>query len=170
MAELFLKQGHIRRAIGIYRRMVLFQPGNGQARQRLAELEAAALSQQGGAMSFREHIQRIVESTPGAVACTIMGFDGIAIDTYELPGSNVDISTLLIEFGAAAQQLRRTGNEGGATGELVEMSVTGGKLSAIIRPLTKEYFLAVVLGPNALTGKARFLMRVLAGEIARELS
>jgi predicted regulator of Ras-like GTPase activity (Roadblock/LC7/MglB family) len=170
MAELFVKQGHPQRALAIYRKVVRDNPADEGARQRLHELEAGAASEkQGGPMNFREHIQHIVESTPGALACTIMGYDGIAIDSYEVGGGEVDIPTLLIEYAAAAQQLRRAAQEG-STGTFVEMAVATGKHSAVLRPLTEEYFLAVVLSQGAFVGKARFLMRLVSGDLARELS
>ncbi len=120
-------------------------------------------------MGFREHIQRIVQSTPGAVACTIMGFDGIAIDTFETGTGEVDIPNLLVEYAAAAQQLRRAAAQSPA-GSFIEMVVTSQRLQAILRPISEEYFLAVVLTPSALSGKARYLMRIAAAPIAKELS
>lgn len=168
MAELYLKQGHREQAIEIYRRVIEREPGNTRAALRLRELQSQS-PDRGQPMTFREHIQRIVQSTPGAVACTIMGFDGIAIDTYETGTGEVDIPVLLVEFAAAAQLLRRNATQSPAGG-FVELVVTNQRLSAIVRPLTEEYFLAVVLAPNALVGKARFLMRVAAAPIAKELS
>lgn len=168
MAELYFKQGHPEQAIEIYRRVVERDPGNTRAVARLRELQGQS-PERGQPMTFREHIQRIVQSTPGAVACTIMGFDGIAIDTYETGTGEVDIPVLLVEFAAAAQLLRRNATQSPAGG-FVELVVTNQRLSAIVRPLTEEYFLAVVLAPNALVGKARFLMRVAAAPIAKELS
>ena len=37
----------------------------------------------------------------------IMGYNGIAIDTFDAGGLAVDLHTLLIEYSAATQQLRR---------------------------------------------------------------
>jgi predicted regulator of Ras-like GTPase activity (Roadblock/LC7/MglB family) len=169
MAELYFKQGHPQQAIETYRRVIEREPGNTRAVERLRELQQGLSAQREQPMTFREHIQRIVQSTPGAVACTIMGFDGIAIDTYETGAGEVDIPNLLVEFAAAAQQLRRNAAQSPAGG-FVEMVVTNQRLSAILRPLSEEYFLAVVLAPQALVGKARFLMRVAAAPIAKELS
>jgi len=169
MAELFAKQGHPDRAADIYRKMVRDDPSNAHAKQRLGELEGVPSTTPGGPMSFREQIQRIVDSTPGALACTIMGFDGIAIDTYEVSGGTIDITTLLLEYAAAAHQLRRGASEDSANGTLVEITVHGTKLSALVRPLVGEYFLGVVLKPSAIVGKARYLMRIAAADIAKDL-
>ncbi len=170
MAELFYRQGHLRRALAIYREVARTSP-NDEVSRRLAELEAEDKKQQGERMSFREHMQRIVEQTPGAIACTVMGFDGIAIDSFEVGGGELDLPALVVEYSAAAKQLRRAAAEqapGG--GDLVEMGVTVENLSLLLRPLTDEYFLAVVLKVDGLAGKARYLMRVTAPAIAKELA
>jgi predicted regulator of Ras-like GTPase activity (Roadblock/LC7/MglB family) len=168
MAELFWKQGHPQRALAIYRKLVREQPDDDRLRQRLLEIEASVATQGEDKMSFREHMQRIVDATPGAIASVIMGFDGIAIESFQVGSGDLDVPTLMIEYAAAANQLKRSDNP--AAGGLSELSVSGPRLSAILRPLTNDYFLAVILQPDALVGKARYLMRQAAPLIAKELS
>ncbi len=58
-------------------------------------------------MSFRDHIQRVVDQVPGAIACTIMGFDGIAIDSYDDGGdyrSRCD-HVVFTEYASVAHQV-----------------------------------------------------------------
>ena len=121
-------------------------------------------------MSFREHIQRIVDEVPGALAGTIMGFDGIPIDTYERQPGEVDIATLLTEYSSATQQVRRAAEELPQAGAISELAIAAENLTALLRPLTAEYFLGVVLRQGGLTGKARFLMRVAAPRLLEELA
>ena len=120
-------------------------------------------------MSFREHIQTIVDGVPGAIACTVMGFDGIAIDSYECGRPPVDIPTLLTEYSAAVQQLKRGAAQQPEAGRVDELVVNSSNLIAVLRLLTDEYFLAVVLNHAGYTGKARYLMRVRAPLIVKEL-
>ena len=83
-------------------------------------------------MGFREHIQKIVDSVPGVLGCTLMGFDGIAIDSIEKEGIGFDIPTLLIELSAAATQLRTIEDAQGVVEELTVTShlpVSGVELS-----------------------------------------
>jgi predicted regulator of Ras-like GTPase activity (Roadblock/LC7/MglB family) len=167
MAELYFKQGHPRRAAAIYRKLARDRPDDQKTQERLAEIEAALAAQQGDRMSFREHMQHIVESTPGALASVVMGFDGIAIDSFQVGSGELDVPTLMIEYAAAARQLNR--GDVASSGGMQEVTVSGDRHSAIVRPITKEYFLAVILGPNSLLGKARYLMRVAAPLIAKEL-
>lgn len=169
MAELFCKQGNPGRAVGIYRKVVLDRPNDATAARRLRELEAQVAPRYGAAMTFREHMQHIVNSVPGATACALMGFDGIAIDSFEVGGGDLDIPTLLTEYSAAALTLRQNNGQP-ASGPLSELVITTSQLTAVLRLLTEEYFLAVVLAPGGLSGKARYMMRQAAPELVRELA
>jgi predicted regulator of Ras-like GTPase activity (Roadblock/LC7/MglB family) len=167
MAELHYKQGHVEEAAEIYRRVLQRDPQHERARVRLAEIEAELASRRGAPMSFREHIQRIVQSTPGAIACTLMGFDGIAIDTFN--AGDLDLTALMVDYTAAAQQLRNS-SRSSVAGPLQELTIVGERVSLLLRPVSNEYFLAVLLSSRGLVGKARFLMRVSVGALAKELA
>ena len=117
-------------------------------------------------MTFREYVQQIVDTTPGAQACTIMGFDGIAIDTYQVTG-DLDVATLLIEYTATLQQAWDAQTQAGVLNEMVFF---GSQRIALVHRLTEEYFIAVILASDGLVGKARFLIRIAAPPLVKELS
>ncbi len=168
MAELYAQQGQVDRAVGIYRKVVAQHPHDTQARKRLSELESQPASE-GAAMSFREHMQKIVESVPGATACTLMGYDGIPIDTYTVGGGELDMVALLTEYSAATSSLRHVGAEHPLAGSISEVVIATSEITAILRPLNDDYFLAMVLGPTGLSGKARYMMRLAAPALLRAL-
>jgi len=169
MAELYVSQGHRDQAVEIYRRLARARPDDHSIARRLAELEGGGRAA-GENMSFREQLQHIVDAVPGALSAMVMGFDGIAIDSYETASVAVDLSTLVIEYSGATQQLRQTVNHMPEVGNLSEVTVTRDSGTCLLRPLTEEYFFAVLLGPAALVGKARYLMRVAQPELIRDLS
>lgn len=177
MAELYLEQGHPARALEIYERLAGRHPEDLRLAQRVAELRAAATqapvrgSDRGDGMSFRENLQSIVDSVPGAVSATIMGFDGIAIDSYDNPagGPTVDMQTLMVEYSSATQQLRRAAGETPTLGSLVELAVMREGNTCLLRPLTDEYFMAVVVNPHGLVGKARYMLRMIAPQVLKDL-
>jgi hypothetical protein len=171
MAELFLQQGQPERALAIYRHVVRERPDDAKARARLTELEELTQEKKGASMGFRDHIQRVVDQVPGAVACAIMGFDGIAIDSYDVGGAEVDIQVLFTEYASVAHQVRRAFDDpSSSVGGLSELVLGSGKFTTIVRPITPEYFVAAVMKPSAMMGKARYLLRVTAPKIASELS
>ena len=175
MAELFVKQGNPSRAIGIYRKVLQDNPDDPSALRRLRELEDAIAQQRsptgakGERMTFREHMQRIVQSVPGATACALMGFDGIAIDSYEVGGGELDIPTLLTEYSSAAVTLRHSADQQPLAGSVADLVIATNNLTAVLRPLNDEFFLAVVLTPGGLSGKARYMMRLAAPDLLKEL-
>jgi predicted regulator of Ras-like GTPase activity (Roadblock/LC7/MglB family) len=118
---------------------------------------------------FREHLDRVLNETPGAVGVTLMGFDGIAIDSTEAaePGE-ISPQSAAIELGAIATQLKGVA-EGLGAGDVREVTVHTGGLITVLRPVTAEYFLALSLKPGGNTGKGRYLMRVIAPKLAAEL-
>jgi len=49
-------------------------------------------------MSFREHLQQVVKNVDGAVACALMGVDGIEVDSEVQEQVGLDLQTLLVEY------------------------------------------------------------------------
>jgi len=116
---------------------------------------------------FSELLDRLLREVPGARVVTVMGFDGIAIETRDKDGS-VSETPAAVELAAVTSQLRRAA-EGLNEGDVHEVSLETGGSVTLLRPLTSEYCLAMTLGADGLVGKGRYLMRVLAPTIAAEL-
>ena len=118
-------------------------------------------------MAFREHLQEICAAVDGAVVCSVMGFDGIAIDTFEGRPSELDIPALLVEYTTILNQVRAAAGVL-QSGPVQEVVVSTDKLTAISRPLSPEYFLVLALAKEASWGKARYMMRIVAPRLAAE--
>jgi predicted regulator of Ras-like GTPase activity (Roadblock/LC7/MglB family) len=119
-------------------------------------------------MSFRAHLEQLVHQVEGAVACSVMGFDGIAIETHTAQEPGIDFSAMLIEYGSIISKFKEAAValEAGAVSEVV---VNTEKLSTIARLLTPEYFLVLALRPDGNFGKGRYAMRVTAPQVRAEL-
>jgi predicted regulator of Ras-like GTPase activity (Roadblock/LC7/MglB family) len=119
-------------------------------------------------MAFREHLERVCSSVEGTVAASIMGFDGIAVDTYERDaGAGLDVSSMLVEYANILNQVRTAAGVL-KSGNVRELIISTDQLTTISRPLTPDYFLVLALAPDANWGKARFVMRVTAPEVRAE--
>jgi predicted regulator of Ras-like GTPase activity (Roadblock/LC7/MglB family) len=120
-------------------------------------------------MSFLEHLQSVVREVDGALACTIMGFDGIAIETHQVgSGANLDLASTCVEFGNVLAQAR-TAAEQLKTGAVSEVSVNTEKLTTLMRLITPEYFLVLALKPDGNHGKGRYALRIAAPRLRAEL-
>ena len=123
-------------------------------------------------MGFREHLEEMVRGVDGAVAASVMGFDGIAIDTFETgtegSASALDIPTMLIEYTNILSQLRQAA-EVLESGNVLELSIGTEKITTLARALTDEYFAVLAVAPDASLGKARYVLRINAPKIKAEL-
>ncbi|MEO1175169.1 MAG: hypothetical protein AAFX94_24400, partial [Myxococcota bacterium] len=160
--------GQPSRAVTIYRRVLLRNPGNSRAAERLRTIEGEIESGV-KAMDFRQLMQDLVKSTPGALACTLMGFDGIPIDSFDNGQADMDMQALLTELSSLAAIAKGLKNNH-PTGELASLGLDSEAVSAVIRPLTDDYFMAMILSPAGVPGKARFEMRLVAPKLIAELS
>jgi predicted regulator of Ras-like GTPase activity (Roadblock/LC7/MglB family) len=117
---------------------------------------------------FRESLKRVVESVEGGVAGLLMGFDGISVDQWMVPSSATDITTVGMEYSFVLGQVCKAAETLDAGG-VVELTVRMERLTIVMRLVTQEYFLALAVLPGGNTGKGRYLLRVAAPELEREL-
>src|SRR5260370_9159032 len=104
-------------------------------------------------MSFRAQLEAVVEQVDGALGCTIMGFDGIAVESHHLPAADdLDLSGAWVEFGNLLNHLKQT-SSALRTGQVNELSINAERGIAVIRPGSCEYFLALSLRPNVNSAK-----------------
>ncbi|WP_257459860.1 roadblock/LC7 domain-containing protein [Archangium lipolyticum] len=120
-------------------------------------------------MSFRTHLESVVNQVDGALACSVMGFDGIAVETHqrdeagdlELNGAWVEYANLLGQLRQAAETLK--------TGAVQEVSVNSERVLTLMRLVSPEYFLVLALRADGNYGKGRYVLRVTAPKILAEL-
>lgn len=119
---------------------------------------------------FNERLRSIVHAVDGAIAASIMGIDGIPVDAYERRGDDsIELEPLLIEYSALIMQVQNSAQMF-AAGQLEELSIKSERLVTIIRPVNREYFIALALSSDANFGKGRYLLRINAPRLASALS
>lgn len=117
---------------------------------------------------FGSKLENAVKDVSGAKAAILMGFDGIPVDMYT-GETAMDIETVGMEFSVLLKEVRKAAEQLDA-GATEEVTVRTEQLSTILRVINDEYFLAIALDRLGNLGKARYLLRVLAPEMRRELS
>jgi predicted regulator of Ras-like GTPase activity (Roadblock/LC7/MglB family) len=120
---------------------------------------------------FREQIQKLIDRLDGGIAGILMGFDGIAVDSYAKPGFESalgEVQTLAMEVSHLVSQARRAVISLDA-GVLQEVTVRTDTITLCVQVLTEGYFLACAMLPNANVGQARYLIRVTAPQIRADL-
>src|SRR5919204_5284832 len=111
-------------------------------------------------MGFKEDLEQICGKVDGSFAASVMGFDGIPIETHEaLAPAGVELQTLLVEYSGIVSQVRQAA-EALQVGKASEVSIRTEKLVAVARPLTPDYFVLLTMSPEANVGRARYELRV----------
>ena len=106
-------------------------------------------------MGFKEDLEQICGKVEGSFAASLMGFDGIAIETHEARTSEgIEMQTLLIEYSGIVSQVRQAA-ETLQMGKASEVSIRTEKMVAVARPLTPDYFVMLTLSPEGNVGRAR---------------
>ncbi|NTX00605.1 hypothetical protein HUA74_00760 [Myxococcus sp. CA051A] len=120
-------------------------------------------------MSFRTHLESVVNQVDGALACSVMGFDGISVDTFQREeASELDLSGAWVEYANLLTQLRNAA-ETLKTGTVSEVSVNSDKVLTLMRLVSPEYFLVLALRADGNYGKGRYVLRVTAPKVSAEL-
>ena len=117
---------------------------------------------------FKDVLQEVVENTRGATAGLLMGYDGIALETYVAGEMPIAIETVGMEYSVVLTQIQQAAEmlELGAAEE-VAMQAEG--MTTVVRLLNAEYFVAITLNPGGNSGKARYLLRTKAAGLLENL-
>jgi predicted regulator of Ras-like GTPase activity (Roadblock/LC7/MglB family) len=119
-------------------------------------------------MSFREHLQDVCTNVDGAVACSLMGMDGIEVDTLVAGAAGLDLKSILVEYSGVFRSARDAADVHQAGG-VSEVSINTDKLVTVARLVSPDYFMVVALTPEGNYGKARYLLRITAPKVRAEL-
>lgn len=114
---------------------------------------------------FQDSLRRIAERVEGTRAVSLVGVDGIPIDTYG-PGEGVSIESVAAEMGAFVKSSRPSDGEAGAVQQLCLVTDAG---KAILSRVTEEYYLLLLLSREGNFGRGRFELRKAALALEKEL-
>ena len=119
-------------------------------------------------MSFRDHLQEVCSNVEGAVACSLIGVDGIEVETVVTGDAGVDLAPVLVEYSGILRSARDAAAAQQA-GDVTEVSIATDRLVAVARSVSRDYFMVVALNPEGNCGKARYLLRITAPKVRSEL-
>lgn len=120
-------------------------------------------------MAFLPHLQEVVNNVDGALACSVMGFDGIAVETHQVSGDDdLELQTAWVEYANLLQQLKNAADML-KTGAVSEVSINSERVITLMRLITPEYFLVLAMKPEGNYGKGRYVLRLAAPRVKAEL-
>jgi predicted regulator of Ras-like GTPase activity (Roadblock/LC7/MglB family) len=116
-------------------------------------------------------LRKIVESTPGAKGAILMGFDGISVAQWVKPEHEheTDIESMAMEFSFRFLELRdaATSLEMGTVTDITLKAEFG---SVLVRVLSNEYFVTVLLTHSGHMGKGRWMLRQQADALRSDMA
>jgi len=116
---------------------------------------------------FGTALARIAERVEGTRAVSLIGADGIPIETWGSP-QGLTIEIVAAEMGALLQAARRA-SASSSSGEMREIAtVTDGGIAVLSR-VTGEYYLLLLLAREGNLGRGRFELRKAAAALEKEL-
>lgn len=119
-------------------------------------------------MSLRDTLTEIAETVAGCRAVVIMASDGIPIDQAVVDESGFDLQLLTVEFSTLLGDVRRA-VELLRVGEMEEVSISSGELCVVLRVLSRDLFVILVMERTGNLGRGRYLLRLKSDELGRML-
>ncbi len=102
---------------------------------------------------FRDVLSGLRDRVEGAVAVSLIGLDGIAVET--VGNGNVPLDVLGAEFGGFVKSIRHANTELD-TGDVLQFALVTEKYITFLSEVTPEYYILLVLQPDGNYGRARF--------------
>ncbi len=115
---------------------------------------------------FTEILREAVENVEGVVGAMIIDSDGLTVEDYLLD-SPVDSQSLGAEYSTLLRSVERA-SESLGLGATEEISVISEGCIVLARRINREYFIALIMKPEANFGKGRFILRKAVPKLEKE--
>jgi len=102
---------------------------------------------------FKDVLAALQQRVEGAMATSLIGLDGIAVETIN--DQNVPLDVLGAEFGSFIKSIRHANTELN-TGEVLQFSLVTEKYITFLSEVTSDYYILLVLRPDGNYGRARY--------------
>lgn len=116
---------------------------------------------------FQDSLRRIAERVEGTRAVSLVGLDGIAIDSY-VSAEGLPMDSLAAEAGSlvkAAHSARALADHGAVQ----QLTLASDRSASILCRVTEEYYLLLLLARDGNFGRGRFELRKAAAALEKEL-
>ncbi len=102
---------------------------------------------------FKEVLQGIRDRVEGALAISLIGLDGIAVETIQ--SDSVPLDIMGAEFGGFVKSVRLSNTDLHA-GDVLQFALVTEKYITFLSAITPEYYVLLVMSPEGNYGRARF--------------
>jgi predicted regulator of Ras-like GTPase activity (Roadblock/LC7/MglB family) len=117
---------------------------------------------------FAEALRGVAQRVPETQLLMVMGTDGIPIEKLVVR-ADPNMDAIAAEYTTLLRASVSAAADTGL-GDLRELSIVTEKMVAMLVAITSEYFLFAALAPGAVTGRARFALRVAGLGLEKEFA
>ena len=108
---------------------------------------------------FREVLHQAMTNTDGCLGVLIMGTDGIPVEkVWQAAPREANLDIAIAEYTSLLRNAKRINDDLGL-GKLRELTVSSDTLVFLLRFVSEDYFLAMILSAEGNTGRGRYEMR-----------
>ena len=107
---------------------------------------------------FDAALKDVISKIDGAVGALIMGLDGISVARAVDDASPLDVDVVAAEYTSILRNAMRNADDV-PVGALREIALVTDRFAFLLKPITSEYFLVLVLESLDGLGRARFELR-----------
>ncbi len=105
---------------------------------------------------FKEVLQSAIDKTEGAIGALVLGTDGISVENvWRNAPINQNLSTAIAEYTSFLRNVSRTNKEL-KLGGLKEITLTCESKVFLMRMISENYLIAMILSPNGNFGRGRY--------------
>ena len=117
---------------------------------------------------FSDALKQIALRVPESQVLMVMATDGIPIEKLVIkPDANME--AVAAEYTSLLRASVTAAADTGL-GNLTELAVVTEKMTALLVGITPEYFLFAALAPGAITGRARYALRLAGMDLEKEFA
>jgi predicted regulator of Ras-like GTPase activity (Roadblock/LC7/MglB family) len=117
-------------------------------------------------MAFADILKEVVHGTDGALGALVVGVDGIPVEEFSI-SQDIDLQSMTVEYATLLKEIER-GSQASQLGSTKEVTVVADKALIMLRRLTEEYFMVLIIRPDGNFGKGRFLLRMSVPKLLKE--
>lgn len=109
---------------------------------------------------FNQKLTSVVNHVDGSIGCLLIGFDGIPIDTVYRDQELPEMSAIAVELSNLLDKFRRL--EIYDVGEVNELSITAGSVTALAKVVADEYLLILAMSADSDVNRGQTMLRLIS--------
>ncbi len=119
-------------------------------------------------MTMEDILGNMVKAVDGAMGAMVGGFDGMVVAAV-VTNDQINIAEIAAGIAMALRYVQKVANET-RVGDVEEMLVETAGGTFYLKPINSDYWIGMILAPDAIIGKAKLEMKKAIPKMVKEVS